>query len=367
MKMEADILIVGAGPAGLSAALAASSLGAKPIVVDEKSRAGGQLFNQIHKFFGSKEHGAGIRGMDLGQKLFEEATKSGAIVKLETVAWGIFDGNKVAVAGRDTNGIVEARKIIIATGASENPLCFPGWTLPGIMGAGAAQTLVNIHRVLPGQRVLIVGSGNVGLIVAYQLLQAGAEIVAVVEAQQEIGGWGIHASKLVRCGVPVLTGYTIKSASGARCVERATICALDEHQNYIAGSEKDLEVDLICIAVGLSPQIELALMAGCEAAILRELGGRVPIHDNNMETTAPGIYTAGDCAGVEEAHTAMEQGKLAGTAAAESLGLIKAMEASILKADIRMKIDELRRGPFGEKAALAKGEMIKRRARDENR
>jgi NADPH-dependent 2,4-dienoyl-CoA reductase/sulfur reductase-like enzyme len=228
------------------------------------------------------------------------------------------------------------------------------------MGAGAAQTLINVHRVLPGKRFLMVGSGNVGLVVAYQILQAGADVVAVVEALPRIGGWGVHAAKLLRCGVPILTSHTITGALGRGKVEEAAIMALDEKYRRVPSSERRLEVDVICLAVGLKPNIELPLMAGCETMFLGGLGGRVPLHDENMETTQAGIYVAGDCAGVEEASTAMESGRLAGAAAAESLGYLSKEEACDVKAKIQEALKDLREGPFGVERRKAKTRLTQR-------
>ena len=144
-----DMIVVGAGPAGLSAAIEAAKHGVKPIVFDENAKPGGQLFKQIHKFFGSRRHKAGVRGVDIGTELLEEVEKLGVEVMLNTVAYGFYpNGEGVALAVNGEEGlIVHPKKIIMATGAGENPLAFPGWTLPGVVGAGAIQTMINVHRV----------------------------------------------------------------------------------------------------------------------------------------------------------------------------------------------------------------------------
>ena len=166
MNKEVEILVIGAGPAGLSAAIEAAKYGAEVLVVDENNKPGGQLFKQIHKFFGSRRHKAGVRGVDIGTELLEEVEKLGVEVMLNTVAYGFYpNGEGVALAVNGEEGlIVHPKKIIMATGAGENPLAFPGWTLPGVVGAGAIQTMINVHRVSVGKRVLMIGSGNVGLI-----------------------------------------------------------------------------------------------------------------------------------------------------------------------------------------------------------
>jgi NADPH-dependent 2,4-dienoyl-CoA reductase/sulfur reductase-like enzyme len=337
-----EIAIVGGGPAGLAAAIEARRCGAKITLIDENSRPGGQLFKQIHKFFGSHEHYAGVRGYSIGQQLLRDCQTLEVDVMLETIVWGIFEGNRLGLADKNGSFILKAEKIIIATGASENPLAFPGWTLPGVMGAGAIQTMMNIHRVLPGQKALMVGSGNVGLIVAYQLLQAGAKVIALVEAASRVGGYMVHASKLSRAGVPILLSHTVLEARGTDSVEEAVIVAIDDKWLPIRGTEQILRVDLICIAVGLSPESDLCRMAGCHFEYIKELGGHVPIHNEKMETSVPGLYIAGDVAGIEEASTAMEEGRLAGLAAAESLGYISKNEFEEKSQIIRDRLSNLR-------------------------
>ncbi|MGC8788110.1 MAG: NAD(P)/FAD-dependent oxidoreductase, partial [Anaerolineae bacterium] len=282
---ETEFAIVGAGPAGLSAAIEAARAGVQVVLIDENEKPGGQLFKQIHKFFGSKEHYAGIRGIDIGVQLLQEVEACGVEVLLNSVVWGIFADHTLGIIRNGKNLTLKAQKILLATGAAENALAFPGWTLPGVMGAGAIQTLVNIHRVLPGRRVLMVGSGNVGLIVSYQLLQAGAKVVAILEAMPKIGGYGVHASKLRRNGVPILTSTTIKEARGKEKVEEAVSVGLDENWHEIPGTEQVHQVDVICLALGLTPLSELAWMAGCQFDYIPQLGGHVPVHNENMETT----------------------------------------------------------------------------------
>lgn len=308
--LETELAIVGSGPAGLGAAVEAGKRGVNCTLVDENLRAGGQLFKQIHKFFGSEKHFAGTRGFEIGQILLEQAEKYSKII-LNTPVIGLFEGNTLALKKRDHVIQVKSKKIIFATGASERVIKFPGWTLPGVMGAGAVQTMVNVHRVLPGERFLIVGAGNVGLIVGYQLLQAGAKVKAIVEATPKIGGYYVHANKIRRLGLPIFTSHTVKAVRGSDHVEEAAIAALNKEWEEIPGTEKTIPVDVICLAVGLKPRIDLPLMAGCETLYFRELGGDVPIHNNNMETTQPGIYVIGDVSGIEEASTALEEGRLA--------------------------------------------------------
>jgi sarcosine oxidase subunit alpha len=174
------------------------------------------------------------------------------------------------------------------------------------MGAGAVQTMVNVHRVRPGGRAVMVGAGNVGLIVAYQLVQAGIEVVRVVEAAARVSGYGVHAARLRRTGVPILTDTTVAEAQGGDRVERVR---LDP-------SGEVIECDLVCLAVGLRPQPELCQMAGCRLEYHARTGWHVPARDENRQTSVAGLFVAGDVCGIEEASTAMEEGEIAGTAAA---------------------------------------------------
>jgi len=353
-----QVAVIGAGPAGLAAAIEVARVGGKVTVIDENAKPGGQLFKQIHKFFGSKEHRAGVRGFHIGEQLLAETRRLDVEVLLDSPVYALFPDMTVGYVHDQKEVCLKAEKIIIAAGAAENALAFPGSTLPGVMGAGAAQTMINVHRVLPGKKVLMIGSGNVGLIVSYQLMQAGADVVALIEAAPQIGGYGVHAAKIRRAGVPIYVSHTVKKVLGEQQVESVEIVELDSQWQPVAGSEKILTVDTVCIAVGLTPLTELAWLMGCEFVFVSSLGGHVPKHNRNMETTVPGVYIAGDISGVEEASTAMEEGRLAGTACAEALGLLDREGARELKALIWDRMHALRTGPFGEGRRKAKDQLI---------
>ena len=143
-----DMIVVGAGPAGLSAAIEAAKFGVKPIVFDENARPGGQLFKQIHKFFGSKEHKAKIRGFKIGEELLAEAEKYGVEVVLNATVVGLYPDKEITVKIGEEIKHFKGDSILIATGASENMVNFKGWTLPGVIGAGAAQTMMNLQSAI---------------------------------------------------------------------------------------------------------------------------------------------------------------------------------------------------------------------------
>ena len=358
---EIDLLVVGAGPAGLGAAIEARRYGAGVIIVDDQDKPGGQLFKQIHKFFGSKEHQASIRGFKIGQDLLTEADTLGVEIKLSTKVVGIFENKIVSlITNNEEVSTIRPRKIVLATGGIEKPLAFPGWTLPGVITAGAAQTICNIERVLPGKKIVMIGSGNVGLIVSYQLLQAGAEVKAVIEAGNRIGGYAVHTAKIKRAGIPIIMGHTIKSARGKDQVEEVEIVALDKKWNHIPGSEKTIEADTVCLSVGLNPNTRVARIAECRIEYYPELGGFMPVHDINMESSTNGIFLAGDLAGIEEANTALDEGRIAGISAAASLGYIKEKDFLELRETVWSRLDSLRDGSLGAKRLAVKSKITGR-------
>lgn len=345
-----EIVIVGGGPAGLSAAINAAASGAKVMLIDRNSKLGGQLVKQTHMFFGSQKQYASVRGIDIADILYQELMKYEDKVEILTDATviGLYDDRVLTVEKDGKYLKIKPKAIIVATGASEKFLTFPNNDLPGIYGAGAVQTLMNVHGVAPGDSVLMVGAGNIGLIVSYQLMQAGIKVKAIIDAAPRIGGYLVHASKIRRMGVPILTSHTVKYAHGTEKLEKVTICKVDEKFQQIPGTETDIEADVMCISVGLSPLGELLWQIGCDMKYIPELGGHVPLRNEELETSIKDIYVAGDVAGVEEASSAMVEGRLAGLCAAKNLGYsLKDFEA--LKADYLEQLNALRSGPVGEK------------------
>lgn len=345
-----ELAVIGAGPAGASAALSAASCGVRVLLVDRAAVPGGQLIKQTHKFFGWKEKFAGTRGIMIAEKLASEISESGNIEFWpESEALGYYKDGTLMVETRGRVELVRPQKLLVAAGASERMLLFPGNDLPGVYGAGAVQTLMNVYGVRPGKSVLMVGSGNIGLIVSYQLAQAGVHVEAVVEALPQIGGYLVHASKIRRLGIPILTRHSVKEVIGSSSVERAVIWQIDENWQGIPGTEKEINVDVVCLAVGLTPLTDILWQAGAEMRYIPELGGFVPLCDENLETTVPGVYCAGDALGIEEASTAMLEGELAGLSCAKSLGKMSEEEFLARRDEIKRLLLGLRKGPTGEK------------------
>jgi len=301
--VDVPVLIIGGGPAGMSAAVQLGEHGIRTLLVDDKQKLGGKLVLQTHRFFGSIEavH-AGTRGIDIATKLEDEVGLHPEIeVWLNSTALGVFSDQKVGIL-RDGNAytLVKPEVLLVTAGAREKSLAFKGNTLPGVYGAGAFQTLVNRDLVRAAGRLFIVGGGNVGLIAGYHALQAGIEVVGLVEALPECGGYKVHKDKLVRMGVPVYTSHTILSANGDEQVESVTIVQVDEQFQPISGTEKSFACDTVLIAVGLDSVNEFTLKA----------------KDFGMT-----VLAAGDADEIAEASAAMFFGKIKGLETARALGV----------------------------------------------
>ena len=348
---EVELLIIGSGPAGLCAAISAASSGARVLILERSFRPGGQLIKQTHMFFGSEAQYASHRGVDIADILLDKVRALGDRIEimLNTTAVAFYEDNVVTALKDEKEYFkIKAKSIVCATGAFEKSLAFPNNDLPGIYGAGAVQTLMNVYGVKPGDRVLMVGAGNIGVIVSYQLMQAGIEVVAVLDAAPRIGAYLVHASKLARMGVPILTSHTVKEAIGTDCIEAAVVCEVDEKFQPIPGTEKRYDVDVLCISVGLSPLNELLAMRGVEMKYVPQLSGSVPMRTETCETCIPGVFVAGDASGIEEASSAMVEGYLAGLCAAAKLGHVPE-DFEARKQDYLKQLEDLRSGPVGDR------------------
>ena len=300
--VDVECLIIGGGPAGLTAAIEMGKAGIRALIVDDKHRLGGKLVLQTHKFFGSIEacH-AGTRGIDIATKLEGEVRQFENVrIWLNSTVLSVFSDRRVGVL-RDNQQyfIVRPDMLLVTAGAREKSLVFPGNTLPGVYGAGAFQTLVNRDLVRPTERLFVIGGGNVGLIAGYHALQAGIGVVGLCEAMPECGGYKVHKDKLVRMGVPIYTSHTILRAEGKDEVESVTIAEIDRKWRPIPGTEKRFECDTVLIAVGLDPVDEFLHKA-------REFG--LP------------AMAAGDSEEIAEASAAMFTGRIRGLEIARALG-----------------------------------------------
>ena len=297
------VLVLGGGPAGLSAAIELGRQGVRTLVIDDKHRLGGKLVLQTHRFFGSTEAVyAGTRGIDIATRLEDQVRACPSVeIWLRSTALAVFSDRKVGVLKEGREYVLVTPDILFAAaGAREKNLAFPGNTLPGVYGAGAFQTLVNRDLVRPAKRLFIVGGGNVGLIAGYHALQAGISVVGLVEVMPECGGYKVHRDKLARFGVPIHTSHTIVSANGSDSVSSVTVARVDDRFRLIRGTERSFACDTVLIAVGLDPVGEFAEKA-------REFG--LP------------VFAAGDAEEIAEASAAIFSGKIRGLEVAKAIGL----------------------------------------------
>lgn len=357
-----EVVIVGGGPAGLCAAKILLEAGREVVLIDRALELGGQLIKQTHKFFGSKAQYAKKRGIDIAKFLKSEIENQENLeIFSNTTVVGLYPDLVLTLYDKKRYQKIKAKKVIVATGASERVLAFENADLPGIYGAGAVQTLMNLYGVLLGKEVLMVGSGNIGLIVSYQLLQAGVKVKAIIEANQTISGYKVHASKIRRLGIPILTNTTVSKALGTNKIEAVETVKLDDNWHKITGTEEKIKIDALCLAVGLSPMHQLLSMVGAKVKYISELGGFVPVVDDCFETSIKGVYASGDTVGIEEASAAMMEGYLTALYVLNSLNKPHPKQKDLLKY-YQNELNLLRKGPFGLKTKLGiekmkKGEM----------
>jgi NADPH-dependent 2,4-dienoyl-CoA reductase/sulfur reductase-like enzyme len=317
---EPDVVVVGGGPAGMGAALAAAESGSSVVLVDEHARPAGQYFK------GLEGPGRDARRIAF---LRSELARLRVEVLANALVWGSFDGD-VMVVHAGASEVVRAKAIVLAAGAYDRPVPFPGWTLPGVMTAGAAQTFVKEQHVLPGRRVLLAGAGPFLLPVARGLAEAGAE-VTLLEATPRSAWAGLGPAALAvpelirdafayeralrRLGVRRRFGHRIVRADGDGRVESAVVAAVDRDWRTVPGSERTLTVDAVAIGYGFLPSLELADACGCD---LRWDGASqtwfVAV-DGRMATSAPGVYAAGEITGIAGNVVAFWEGRLAGASA----------------------------------------------------
>ena len=349
---EVELLIIGGGPSGLCAAKIAAEAGVQVLIVDRSFELGGQLIKQTHKFFGSKAQYAKTRGFNIAKILIDDVTNLANVEVLKgTTVVGLYSDLVVTTYDQKTYKKIKAKAIIVATGASEKVLAFENSDLPGIYGAGAVQTLMNLYGVLPGKEIIMVGSGNIGLIVTYQLLQAGVKVKAIVEAGSTIGGYKVHASKIRRLGIPILTNTTVNKAIGKEKLEAVELIKLDENWKKLVGTEEVVKLDGLCVSVGLSPMHQLLSMVGTKVKYVNELGGFVPVIKDNFETSVPNVFVCGDVVGIEEASSAMMEGYLAGLHVAKALNKPHLQHEELSK-HYDFELGMLREGPFGRKTKV---------------
>ena len=343
MGKELDLVVVGSGPGGLSAALEAAEAGVQVTLLDAYPVPGGQYYRQPPERLVSQS----TPHQRQGQSLWRKVQAAGVKIDSDTLVWNASPDKSLVYSNAQGSGRVKARAIILASGAYERPVAFPGWTLPGVLMTGGAQALLYQH-ILPGKRVLLAGTGPLQIVVAKKLLDSGAEVVAVLEGAQLLARGVRHTAALwgqwerlsegasgmaamLSKGVPYRLGWGILAAQGAKEVEGATIARLDQDWRPIPGTEKEIACDTICIEYGFVPFNALSKIIGARQIWRPELGGEVPERDAATQTSIPGVYAVGDGAGIGGVRMSLIEGRVAGRAAALLLGCAKGSIQAFLR------------------------------------
>ena len=358
---EKELIILGSGPGGLSAACEAAKAGVSITLLDENPNPGGQIYRQLNSKFSITEPKVLGKDYQRGQKLLAEFKSIQNQVEYmgETLVWGIFPDNELAFLKDGKSHNVRFRKLIVSAGAYERPVPFPGWTLPGVFTAGGAQQLVKTQRVLPGEKILLVGTGPLQLSLAYQIIDVGGNVVGIAEAG-DAGNWFRLAGafwnqwKLLgdacrylytirKAGVPLWRNHIIVEVHGDNQVEEAIVAEVDQNWRPKRATYRTLSVDTVCAGYGFVPSTELTRLAQCRHQYDPNLGGWTPLRDENMETDVPGIYAAGDCTGIAGSVVSVEEGHIAGIAVARALGYITPGEAEKRMKSIRKRLKGIKR------------------------
>jgi len=330
---EPQVLVVGGGPAGLNAAITAAEAGADVVLLDERGQAGGQYFKQ--PAVASVPSLERDRQIAAGSRLIERAHEAGVDIRLRSIVWGGFPGPEIRVTGDSKPVVLRPDRLIVASGAYERGHAVPGWTLPGVMTTGAAQTLLRVSGVTPPGRILVAGNGPLNLQVALELARAGAQVAGLVESAPRPGlrraaaaaGMLLAAPRLTLTGigmvaalrrrrVPVYYGHVVNQVTRVDGALVAELVRLDTE----AGDAIHLEVDAVCLGYGFHPDNELLRLLGCGYDFDSQCDQMVMRRDADCRSTVAGIFAVGDCAGPGGAAVAAAEGVIAGLAAARECG-----------------------------------------------
>ncbi|MFD2923051.1 NAD(P)/FAD-dependent oxidoreductase [Halobacillus naozhouensis] len=285
--METDVLIIGAGPAGLHAAYEMAANGVQTIIVDESFSPGGQLKQQTQYLNNLPRQFETQRGINLVETLTHRLHSLPVTMLYKHTMIGAYKDGSIGVSNGESTFPIKAKKVIVTTGAAEEASLFPGWTQPGVMTVGAAQILLNRERVLPGKNAVILGYNFFSLEVALQLKECGVNILGIVEKNNSLDS---ESWERLRSEIPLFLNSSITRAMGRGEVEKVFI----NHN----GVEKEWETDLICIGNGLSPILEPFEILDCSFIYKEKLGGLLPRYDSNLRTENSSVYVAGNAAGI---------------------------------------------------------------------
>jgi thioredoxin reductase len=351
-----EVVVVGAGAAGASAAIEAARLGLGVTLVDEHPLDLSTMAMDTPYFFGSRllptlaDRGLMMERIVDSDERLAEAQEAGVKVLLGTCAWGSFRPGEnsrhlerpcVGLADAERSWMLEYEHLILAPGARDLVLSFPGWELAGVLGAQGAIALMTRYRALAGRRLVILGSGNLGLETARLALERGFEVAGVVDVAPRVRGQEALWTRLAERGVPFFGAHTVEVVHGEKEVSAIRLVRVDPAGGPVAGTQHTVACDTVCLAFGLVPNVELAYLTGCRLVHRPERGGWVPDHDGTMQTSVEGVYVAGDGSGVHDdaargARLAVDQGRRAAIAVAEARGAVDRDRARALEQELSL-------------------------------
>lgn len=384
-EMTRDAIVIGGGPAGMAAAVELAAARLTVTLLDERPQLGGQVYRRPPAQFSVTQPDRQGKHYNDGARLIAEAGASQAEILTGHTAWGVWredGGFRVAAAGPEGGKLsLRAPRLIVASGAYDRPFPFPGWTLPGVMTAGGAQQLAKAQRIAPGARVVVAGSGPLIPFFAVELHKLGVNVVAVAEACQRPGAltaarfaWDSLAggarhllmdglgylSYLRRHRIPMHWGTAIAEARGDEVLREVVLRRVDAEWNPLPGSERAIEADCVCVNYGFKPSTEIAALMGCEFDLDEQLGGRIPRRSPAMETSVPGLFAAGDGAGIGGSVLARLEGRIAGMAAAMDAGADDRGRLKAAIAGCQRDVRRFRRFKSGLDAVYRMGPGIRR-------
>ena len=318
------LVVVGAGPAGTAAAINAAKDGSNVTIIDENPIPAAMAQLNVPLFFGQRFDDSlndRTEMMDrfiASNQALTEAKDLGVEILLGTCVWGAFrnsensrklDEPQIGVANHERSWIIKFQKLIVATGARDLAIGFDGCNLAGVMGANAAHSLITRYQTISAKSIVILGNGNLGLNTAKLAIENGIHVPAIVDIAPTIRGDEALAKHLKEQGVKFLTSHVIKQAAGANGnVEAAVLVQIDENLQPIAGTEKSIPADTICLAIGLVPNIEILSLLSCQLTFNPQLGGFIPILNDHNQTTIENVFATGDAAGIESPLSPRERG-----------------------------------------------------------
>ncbi|HUA22854.1 MAG TPA: NAD(P)/FAD-dependent oxidoreductase [Steroidobacteraceae bacterium] len=337
-----DLLIIGAGPAGIAAALTAASGGVRVTLVDENPVPPQTMGEDVPLHFGGRmaptaaNRNAVLESILRARPQLAEAIDAGIDVRLGTAAWGLFpqrrtagwiDGHVAGLADEDRAYLLRFRQVIVATGCRDMGVAFDGWQRPGVMGASAAYRLATVYEALDSKVAVLVGSGAEALQSGHALMAAGVRIAAVVEQAEAIAGPAELLAPLLGSGARLFTRYVIERTVGdPQGVTAVRLVPVGSDGSHLPGPVEQIECDTVMLGMAAVPAIELMEAAGCAVSFQAARGGHVPIVDGSQRASLPFLYAAGDCAGTWPSKTlsadiARREGQIAATGALRALGV----------------------------------------------